>query len=419
MSVNKEAVAAFAEAFSFLTHEREDVRKMAIHGIAEQSKDNTDLCAYLVSKPAGQKSMDVLLLHLHIGSVKLLGDILTVLINTSVDATCAEVLVQKKGIRKAMRLLDSFQNPHVDLPSPAFTRSLQELTLMLLNNLTASYIIAVDEFLQKEDEDMRGFYLGKLQSQYDRCAEEEEQAAAATAAGKEEDANPPPPPSSAVTEAGTSSTKASATTAAAVAASRDIRRWMLQIVLNLTRCVDGQEQVLSDDKWQATLNKCLSSPAPSHRLLTAQVLRNCACSSTPFYALLLKHGILLRVVQRLTDNKDFERETEIQQCLAEFIASMLESEAGVEQLESINAKKLLSAVITQSKKHYGVDVDEPRVQDVTDHTVEDEISAGINAAAAAGAVLNLSVAEFVEHHILIHLDDIMDAYLAPGSDEID
>lgn len=413
MAINQEAIDAFAEAFSFLTHEREDVRKMAIHGIAEQSKDNADLCAYLVSKPAGQKSMEVLLLHLHIGSVKLLGDILTVLINTSVDAACAEVLVQKKGIRKAMRLLDSFQNPHVDLPSPAFTRSLQELTLMLLNNLTASYIIAVDEFLQKDDEDMRGFYLGKLQSQYDHCAEAEE-VPIEESNGTSSDQLP----GSDVNSSSVVPTKAHAS---AVAASRDIRRWMLQIVLNLTRCVDGQEQVLSDEKWQETLNKCLSSPVPSHRLLTAQILRNCGCSSTPFYTLLLKHGILLRVVQRLTDKQDFERETEIQQCLAEFLASMLESEAGVEQLESMNAKKLLSTVIGQSKRHYGVSSDEPQVQDVTDLNVDDTevVAEEQEGQGSVGALLNLSVAEFVERHILIHLDDIMDAYLAPGSDEID
>lgn len=41
------------------------------------------------------------------------------------------------------------------------------MTLMLLNNLTANHVSAIDDLLQKDDEDMRGFYLNKLQMLYE------------------------------------------------------------------------------------------------------------------------------------------------------------------------------------------------------------------------------------------------------------
>lgn len=384
MSPNQASAEALAEAFSYLTHEREDVQKMAVHGIAEQSKDNAELCQFLVTKPVGPRQLDVLLQHLHIGSVKILGDILSILINISLDAQCAELLVEKKVIRKAMRLLDSLQSEHVE-SSPALAlsaRGLQELSLMLLNNLTASYVIAVDEVLQKEDEDMRGFYLGKLQLLYDRCGIIE---------GEGEEA---------------------------ALDQRDLRRWVLRIVLNLSRCVDGQEQLLSDENWCMSLRRCLlgheKPNTPTHRLLASQVLRNCACSSTrESHTLLLKTDFLVTAVHRLSSPSELEEVAEIQQCLAEFIAAMLESEDGVERLESINAKKLLSAMVSHTKKHHeSLETnEEARVVEIKDGEEGEPVE--------VPHIIDLKVAEFVERHIVVHLDDIIDAYLAPGSDEID
>lgn len=459
----------YAEAFSFISHEREDVQKMSIHGLASQSKDNPELVTFLISKPHGHKSMDLVLQHLHIGSAKILGDLLTLLINCSIDARCAELIVQKKVIRKAMRLLDSLTHSSVSLlPSDTFMRSLQELTLMLLNNLTASYVIAVDEFLQKEDEDMRGFYLAKLQSFYTTVMEEseakekkeddddkeEKNKKQEMKEGEEEEEEDPYElsstcgkkpdkritPSAAVTKdpkgGGKETTSKSL---AALQANRDLARWMLRIVLNLSRCVDGQEQILSDERWQEILQHSLSSPLPSHRILAAQVFRNCACGSHPFFSMVVKGGGLLRAVQRLTDcshpTKTLETIPEIAQCLAEFVSSMLESEEGVAQLESVNAKKLFAAVVARSKKNKSGALDmECRVEEIDDEendkVAEQEEQQGENASslfssrategtAILSPALSPEVAEYIEKQILCHLDDILDAYLSPGSDELD
>ncbi|TPP55480.1 hypothetical protein CGC20_10370 [Leishmania donovani] len=309
-----DTIQQLQEAFSFVRHEREDVRKMAIRGIAAHSKENRDLWLFLASPQYGRSCIDSLLQYLHAGGKPVLGDILTILVNCSADGSCAEMLVQRKVVRKAMRLLDGMERS--DQPEP-YVRSVQELTLMLLNNLTSSHVTAIDDFLQRDDEDMRGFYLGKLQ----------------------------PKPASSL-----------------ASSHRDLSRWILHILLNLTRTLDGQELLLEDEDWRGTLSSSLSSPNPRHRSLAAQCYRNCGCSPKPLYGLILKSDALVTAVDRLNCKEPIE---DIQRSLAEFIASMLESEDGMARLESVNAKR------------------------------------------------------FLQQSVLPYLEDIVDAYIAPGSDELD
>lgn len=382
-ALSPEVAHQLDEAFSFVRHEREDVRKMALHGIAEQSKDSKDLWTFLSSKEYGPKYIDAMLQYLHAGGKAVLGDLLTILINCSADGSCAEMLIQRKVVRKAMRLLDGMERS--DEPEQ-YTRGIEELTLMLLNNLTTSHISAVDELLQKEDEDMRGFYLGKLQTFYERLG------ADAAASGEAADTT--------TTATSASDAKGTATEKAA-GAGRDLRRWVLHILLNVTRSTDGQELLLEDEDWRVTLVGCLSSDSPLHRLLAAQCYRNCGAAQHPLYSLLLKSKALSTAVERVCGR---EAQPEIQQCLAEFIASTLESEEGMAFLESINAKQLLTRAVAASKA----------VHSATVEVVEED-----GVAVAAPIVLDAKVCEFVERHILPYLDDVVDAYLPTGCDEVD
>ncbi|KAL7695473.1 hypothetical protein N2W54_001389 [Lotmaria passim] len=403
-----EMIHHFQETFSFVRHEREDVRKMAIHGIAEQSKDNHDLWHFLASPQYGPSCIDALLQYLHAGGRNVLGDILTILVNCSADGSCAEMLVQRKVVRKAMRLLDGMERS--DQPE-TFVRSVQELTLMLLNNLTASHVTAVDDLLQKEDEDMRGFYLGKLQVYYERFGAEETEMRTkieeAEEAKKERDV------------AGVSAEKQReneakvAAGAAAAATHRDLNRWILHILLNLTRTLDGQELLLEDEEWRVTLNGSLSSASPRQRYLAAQCYRNCACSPKPRYDLIMKSDALVTAVHRLALKEPIP---EIQMSLAEFIASMLESEAGMARLEGINAKKVLMAAVAASKPEAGADASGKQQSRVE---VIEEDGVPVEPAAPAVVVLAPQVRDFVERSVLPYLDDVVDAYLAPGCDELD
>ncbi|GET91959.1 hypothetical protein, conserved [Leishmania tarentolae] len=379
------------EAFSFVCHEREDVRKMAIHGIAEHSKENRDLWLFLASTQYGPRCVDSLLQYLHAGGKHVLGDILTILVNCSADGSCAEMLVQRKVVRKAMRLLDGMERS--DQPEP-YVRSVQELALMLLNNLTSSHVTAIDDLLQKDDEDMRGFYLGKLQVYYERFVSAMEPEAATKAEDEER-----------VEQAGDDSTKPKQ-----ASSHRDLSRWILHILLNLTRTLDGQELLLEDEDWRGTLSSSLSSPNPRHRHLAAQCYRNCGCSPKPLYGLILKSDALVTAVDRLNCKEPIE---DIQQSLAEFIASMLESEDGMARLESVNAKKVLAGALDISQATHAAKAAaaSSRVE-----VIEED---GVPVTATPTAPLAPSVIEFLQRSVLPYLDDIIDAYIAPGSDELD
>lgn len=483
-----EAIAQLRETFSFVTHEREDVRKMALHGIAEHSKDNRDLWAFMSSPSDGPASVELLLQFLHAGSAAVLGDILTILINVSAEGSCAEVLVQHKVVRKAMRLLDGVDKS-VRLPD-VFVRTIQEMTFMLLSNLTASHASAIDDLLQRDDEDMRGFYLGKLQKYYEfletplqqggggdggeDCGGDGGESSLPNAnANKDED------------DEGEEAAKEAAARRLAAAdrrahARRDLRKWILHILLNVTRTADGQELLLEDADWRVTLDGCLSSSDASspavHRLLAAQCFRNCAAAQTPFFDLLLQCRALITAVERLATRD--ERSREVQLCLAEFVASMLESEEGMARLESVNAKKMLVDSVAESRamhearelaaaaavadadavgggggggvsaealpspsgaapsastspplqeSYSGVDeVDGGTGDDgnTNDNSKDDDDAAVfaddiIGVAPPAAPPLSEEACTVLEKHVLPYLDDIIDAYLAPGSDEID
>ncbi|KAG5469490.1 hypothetical protein LSCM1_02712 [Leishmania martiniquensis] len=390
--LSPDTIQQFQETFSFVRHEREDVRKMAIQGIAEHSKENRDLWLFLASPQYGPGCVDSLLQYLHAGGKNVLGDVLTILVNCSADGSCAEMLVQRRVVRKAMRLLDGMERS--DQPT-SYVRSVQELTLMLLNNLTASHVAAVDDLLQKDDEDMRGFYLGKLQVYYERFA-----AAAAAAAKNAED----------YVEEEVADPRKDLATSAHTVSNRDLSRWILHIVLNLTRTLDGQELLLEDDEWRGTLNSSLSSPNPRHRYLAAQCYRNCGCSHKPLYDRILKSDALVTAVDRLSGKEPIEC---IQKSLTEFVASMLESEDGIARLESVNARKVLAGALDASQAAHNANAAAAasRVEGVGED--------GAPVAAEPAIMLAPSVCELLQRSVLPYLDDIVDAYIAPGSDELD
>ncbi|CCW60874.1 unnamed protein product [Phytomonas sp. EM1] len=379
-SANPDSSAAFTqlkEAFSFLDHEREDVRKMAVQGIASQSKEDKNLWAFMSSAEYGPAAIDALLKHFHPGSIRLIGNILTILINSAADGACAEMLVTRKIVRKSMLFLDEME--HSTHPEP-FKRSVQEMVLMLLNNLTASHISAVDDLLQKDDDAMRGFYLGKLHGYY-----------VAMSPGV----------------SGGSPTETPTDQAAPPRETRDCRRWILSILLNLTRSADGQELLLEDEDWRGAFQECLrASGFPSHRRIVAECFRNCAGAPRPLYGLLLQADCVRAAVEHLTSGK--ERDPAVQMSHAEVLAGMLESVEGVAQLEGVNAKKLLSAAVSTSRA--AVEAGEESAGSVPSPP---------QPLPGKGGCLAPNVCDFLEKHVLVYLDDIIDAYLPPNCDDVD
>lgn len=309
----------YEEVFLFAQSDREDVRKMALQGLAQHSRDNIDLNRYICAH--SDSAIDTLLSKYAVQHISVLGDVLTTLTNIAVDATVAEILVAKKVVSRTMRLLDSLEASELSAAVP-----LKELALILLNNLTACHVTAVDDLLQLQDDDLKGFFLSKLCTMLDRQPAD---------------------------------------------APRDLRKWILQIVLNITRVPEAQVALLEDDEWALNIVSLLESDNETHRMLMVQCVRNCA-SSKLTHVLLGKSGVVPLMVTRVVRNE--EPCDGITMMLAEAISGMLQSPEGIDALEGINTKKLLQTAMTAN-------------------------------------VLKKEIAEFAEEQILPFLDDVHDAYI--------
>ena len=327
------------EVFEFLGSEREDVRKMASQGLSLLSGDATKLpllTSLLVSDPSLIAALTSLL---SAKNPNTLGDILTTFINCAADAPCAEAFSRNRVVQRSMRLLDALEAS--DLPGhilPVY----KEMTLMVLNNLTASNVIAIQDLLQLEDEDLAGYFVTRLGMLYARHAVVE---------------GAPQP-------------------------QRDLRKWFLQIALNITRTPDGQRTLLSEDWPEHLLDVLNTSPNPMLRLLAAQTLSNCAATPDN-HLVLVKTTVVSSVLGRLSRGLEAQP---TQMVLAELLASMMQSEPGMSCLEGLNARKYLVAV---SDGHIDASGDEDAVRN---------------------AVVP-EVADFIRQHILPLLEEIQDAYV--------
>ncbi|CUG86252.1 Hypothetical protein, putative [Bodo saltans] len=269
---------------------------MALQGLAQHSRDNNELNDY-IHKHA-DTAVDVFLNKYSVQHIAVLGDVLTTLTNLAVDSSVAEILVAKKVVSRTMRLLDGLEASENPAAVP-----LKELALILLNNLTASHVTAVDDLLQLQDEDLKGFFLSKLCTIFDRTP---------------------------------------------VDAPRDVRKWILQIILNITRVPEAQVALLQDDEWVLNVTSLLDTENEAHRVLLVQTIRNCAASKG-CHELLAKSGVVPILVGRLA-RKD-ETVEGIVMMLAESISGMLQSPEGIEALEGINAKQILQGAIKSNTLH--------------------------------------------------------------------
>eukprot|EP00744_Colponema_vietnamica_P012691 GILI01017813.1.p1 GENE.GILI01017813.1~~GILI01017813.1.p1 ORF type:complete len:370 (+),score=105.03 GILI01017813.1:58-1167(+) len=360
------AKVELAELFSFLASDREDVVKMAAAGVSQLSSDNQELNSFLIHGEAHIKAlMDLLSVKCH----QTLGDILTVFINCAADSSVADAFASCKVVQRVMRLLDGLEASDL---SPNVLPAYKEMALMLLNNLTASTVVAIQDLLQVEDEELAGFFVSRLHSLYARQPEE---------ASEEEDK----PASS----------------------GRDLRKWFLQVCLNITRTPDGQKYLLSDD-WPETLVAILKeSPNPMLRLLVARTFKNCASVSANHKAI-IQCGATSVILQRLHTLV----EPEVTQLpMAEFLASMLSSEEGMNALEEVNTKKYLVSLCGPSTHGLVGQGQSSGVEELPDEQpVKKEEGEGQKRTVGTYK-LAVEVKSFIEQSVLPYMDDVQDAYM--------
>lgn len=282
-----------AELFSFITHEREDVRKMALDGLAGHST-NEDIVEYLVAHP---EDVHKLIGLLEIKYIKVLGTVLLTLINLAAAASSfTEVAVEHKVVSRTMRLLTGLRGE----PATQFTNSLLELALMLLNNVTASHPNAVVELLELDDEDLAGYSFSKLKTHLDACDPD---------------------------------------------AERDVRLWYWKLCLNATQVPRGQDIVVADEDWWGAVVESISEVKDTPIAiadLSIKIARNC-CAHKQTMATVAKTGLGPACVHRLCNAQRLDGDAQLE--AAEVIAALMTHEEGVKSLEEINAKGLLTTAL--------------------------------------------------------------------------
>lgn len=387
------------ELFSFLTHEREDVRKMAAGGLSQMSGDNAELNAFLVRD---EQYIKVLMEMLTVKAHQTLGDILTVFINCAADASVADAFASAKVVQRVMRLLDGLEASDL---SPNILPAFKEMSLMLLNNLTASTVVAIQDFLQVEDEELAGFFVSRLHSLYCRQPDGSANDDEAEGEAKDKDGDD---------EEGEKKKKSD------TGKGRDLRKWFLQVCLNITRTPDGQKYLLAED-WPETLVEVLGeSPNPMLRYIVARTFNNCATVGENHKAIGAS-GVIPVMVERLS--KVLEPDV-TQLVMAEFIASMLGSEDGMGALEEINTKKYLVELCGVGSATAGLvgqgnaDNSAKVIEELEDDATEESEKIKAEAAKAAEEAkrrgnpkLAAEVRTFIEQSILPYMDDIQDAYV--------
>jgi len=161
-------MAELKELFEFFSSERADVRKMATAGIAQISKDNSDLNTFVCkkeNKDLVQKFCDLIDPRLPKDIVQTLADVLLALVNISVDTSCCETFVNHNVPLKLLKVYETLQVKGDEVQNSPV---LCELSLMALNNLTAVSSAACEQVLELDDEDLAGYHFGRLKTHYDR-----------------------------------------------------------------------------------------------------------------------------------------------------------------------------------------------------------------------------------------------------------
>lgn len=275
---------SLAETLGFCGHERADVRKLAIQGLASHSKDNAMMESHLIANPS---AIETLSSKLRFDELPLLGDLFTFFINVSTNTQVAEIAARSGVVHKSLRIIDSIDRS--DSVPEATGKVIQDMALMLLNNLTATSMAAVADLVQFDDEDLRGFYLSKLLRL----------------------------------------TEGSAKTSAR-------RRWLLNIILNCSRSQQCQSIVLQEDDWTTFYHECLQFEADAaSRCTVLQVLRNCFLCGNHVRLIELKfpHDLVA-----LVGKAGQVTETE-QVLLVGLLTLLITTEPGMQIVEELNAKK--------------------------------------------------------------------------------
>lgn len=433
----------FTELFPFLANERDDVRKMASSGVAQLSKDNKELCAFLAD-PANKAHLTCLVElidpKLPASSLHTLGDVLLTVVNASIDAACCDALVTCKVPMKLLKVYESLATRREsgsgngsagkkeEIQSGA---ALGELALMALNNLTATSVAACEQVLELADDDLAGYSFGRLKAHYDRCndveslaaieaadaelreqatkeAEEAKKRKMAEKGGANDNNDDDEEEAEKIIE-----TVAAARIHSAAAASNTAthRKWILQIVLNVCRIKEGMHLFFDDEEWRGLLVPLVAATEHLYtRSLGAQLIRNLVNFREAHARLVDEAKVCAALVAAVCVR---ERDSTLLHAWVDILAQLITTEDGMRGMDQINAKRMLVAAVKESTELHRA---------IAGPASSAAASASSSAAAQHNAPqrtvpLPWDVIKRINEELLPFLEDIQEVWMPPKEDD--
>ena len=405
-------MAELKELFEFFSSERADVRKMATAGIAQISKDNSDLNTFVCkkeNKDLVQKFCDLIDPRLPKDIVQTLADVLLALVNISVDTSCCETFVNHNVPLKLLKVYETLQVKGDEVQNSPV---LCELALMALNNLTAVSSAACEQVLELDDEDLAGYHFGRLKTHYDRSpdffdapAAEEENKEGENKKQEDEDEN---------TNSKNNNNKNTTSQASQ-------RKWLLQVALNISRTMEGTRIFMEDEEWRPIVPDLISHPVPYIRGLGMQLVRNLANYRDISHQQIVDElKCPAKVLYQITHAED---DVTMLHGWVDVLVSLITSESGMKGMDEINAKRALVPLVAESKKKHQEEATSKRggkavVEELNDDGTSKESAAAASPASSTRKTpLPYEVAKRLEEEILPYLDDIQDVWINQEGDE--
>lgn len=404
------------ELFEFFGSDRADVRKMATAGIAQMSKDNTELNTFFCkkeNKDLVQKFCDLVDPRLPKDIIQTLADVLLALVNISVDTSCCETFVNHNVPLKLLKVYETLQVKGDEVQNSPV---LCELALMALNNLTAVSTAACEQVLELADEDLAGYHFGRLKTHFDRSpdffdnAGEQEEEENKKEEKKEEENDKD---SKETTNNNNNATKNTTSQASQ-------RKWLLQVALNISRTMEGTRIFMEDEEWRPIVPDLISHKVPYIRGLGMQLVRNLANYRDHSHQQLVDElKCPAKVLYQITHDED---DVTMLHGWVDVLVSLITSEPGMKGMDEINAKRALVPLVAESKKKHQEEATSKNggkavVEELNDDGTTKQTS-NTATTTTRKTPLPYEVAKRIEEEILPYLDDIQDVWInEEGNDE--
>eukprot|EP01060_Flectonema_neradi_P020010 TRINITY_DN27525_c0_g1_i1.p1 TRINITY_DN27525_c0_g1~~TRINITY_DN27525_c0_g1_i1.p1 ORF type:complete len:404 (+),score=94.06 TRINITY_DN27525_c0_g1_i1:60-1214(+) len=327
-----EKIAELKEVLPFLRQEREDIRKMALQGLAGYLQIPEVLDWFIEN---GQEAVQLVTEMLQPAAKGYLSDILLILINLSDKGACSRHMLEVRVIPRTMLLLEK----------GALSSEMQELCLILINNLTSVSVDAVDAILQAGHKTLEGYYLSQL---IRRFVDEHMDKSELIIQPTESDG--------------------------AVGGGRDRSKWVGSILGNCAQCDVGRKQLIDDPDSLARYTKLLSTQDPQLRLAVTCLVKN-LLHDPDLHTQIIEAGSPDVLVSRLDEGK--EKQDEILEVVVASIRCLTLSEPGIAFCDGSNVKVILTRISEDWKANSPMKLDAEKIisslDDVQDvHVVEED-----------------------------------------------